>query len=319
MEMHQVRYFLAVAEVLNFTQAAKSCNVSQPSLTRAIKLLEEEFGGQLFHRERANTHLSELGRTVRPHLQQVYEKAHTAKELAKDLKRLKKATLKLGIMCTIAPTQLIDLIASVQSRHDGIEIELLDAKAATLQERLLSGDLEVAIYCIPGAEVDERLHAMPLFQEQMMIVVPPGHPFAAKNAVFGNDLNGQPYLNRVNCEFNEYGGAVLGERGVSAKTVYKTERDDWILAMVRSGLGFGFMPQYCVTDPAVVARPLVEPEFWRTVNLVTVRGRPHSPAVGALVREAMRVKWRGEPALAVKNEKDRTSNKDDPSTGSSPS
>jgi LysR family transcriptional regulator, hydrogen peroxide-inducible genes activator len=79
------------------------------------------------------------------------------------------------------------------------------------------------------------------------------------------------------------------------------------------------MPQYCVTDPAVVARPLVEPEFWRTVNLVTVRGRPHSPAVGALVREAMRVKWRGESAIAVQNEKERPSKKEDASTGSSPS
>jgi DNA-binding transcriptional LysR family regulator len=112
----------------------------------------------------------------------------------------------------------------------------------------------------------------------------------------------------VNCEFNEYGGAVLGERGIAVKTVYKTERDDWILAMVRSGLGFGFMPQYCVTDPAVVARPLLDPEFWRTVNLVTVRGRPHSPAVGALVREAMRVKWRGESAIAVQKEKERAGN-----------
>jgi DNA-binding transcriptional LysR family regulator len=308
MEMHQVRYFLAVADLLNFTKAANSCNVSQPSLTRAIKLLEEEFGGQLFHRERANTHLTELGRTVRPHLQQVYDKAHTAKQLAKDLKRLKRATLKLGIMCTIAPTHLIDLISSVQSRHEGIEIELVDAKASTLQERLLSGELEVAIYGIPGAEVDGRLHAMPLFQEQMMIVVPPEHPFAAKNAVLGSELDGHPYLNRVNCEFNEYGGSVLGGRGIAVKTVYKTERDDWILAMVRSGLGFGFMPQYCVTDPAVVARPLLDPEFWRTVNLVTVRGRPHSPAVGALVREAMRVKWRGESAIAVQKEKERAGN-----------
>jgi LysR family hydrogen peroxide-inducible transcriptional activator len=306
MEMHQIRYFLAVAELLNFTQAAKSCNVSQPSLTRAIKLLEEELGGQLFHRERANTHLSELGRTVRPHLQQVYDTTHVAKELAKDMKRLRKMALKLGIMCTIAPSQLIDLIASVQTRHEDIEIELLDADAASLEERLLSGDLEVAIYCSPGKELDEKLHALPLFEEQMMIVVPPEHPFAAKNAVMSADLNGEPYLNRINCEFNDYGGAVLGARGISVKTVYKTERDDWILAMVRSGLGFAFMPQFCVTDAALAARPLVDPEFWRTVNLVTVRGRPHSPAVGALVREAMRVQWRGEPALAVKKERART-------------
>ena len=83
--------------------------------------------------------------------------------------------------------------------------------------------------------------------------------------------------------------------------IYRSERDDWILAMVKSGLGFGFMPQYAISDPEVVARPLVEPEFWREVNLVTVRGRPHSPAVGALVREAMRVPWHGERAISVKN------------------
>jgi DNA-binding transcriptional LysR family regulator len=57
MEMHQVRYVLAVAEELNFTRAAEKCNVTQPSLTRAVKALEEELGGSLFHRERANTHL----------------------------------------------------------------------------------------------------------------------------------------------------------------------------------------------------------------------------------------------------------------------
>lgn len=69
MEMHQVRYFLVVCEHLNFTQAARGCHVAQPSLTRAIQLLEKEFGGRLFHRERSRTHLIELGRIVRPYLQ----------------------------------------------------------------------------------------------------------------------------------------------------------------------------------------------------------------------------------------------------------
>ena len=66
MEMHQVRYFLAVAEELNFTRASEKCNVTQPSLSRAIKLLEEELGGQLFRRERESTHLTDLGNLVRP-------------------------------------------------------------------------------------------------------------------------------------------------------------------------------------------------------------------------------------------------------------
>src|SRR3954451_11843745 len=84
MEMHQIRYFFAVCEELNFTRAAERCNVAQPSLTRAIKLLEEELGGVLFHRERNNTHLSELGHMVKPHLEQVHAQAEAAKRQAFD-------------------------------------------------------------------------------------------------------------------------------------------------------------------------------------------------------------------------------------------
>jgi DNA-binding transcriptional LysR family regulator len=69
--------------------------------------------------------------------------------------------------------------------------------------------------------------------------------------------------------------------------------------MVAARLGFAFMPEHCVSDPGLIARPLVDPPFWREVALVTMRGRPHTPAVGALVREAMRVSWAGCPALAV--------------------
>ena len=82
------------------------------------------------------------------------------------------------------------------------------------------------------------------------------------------------------------------------KAVYRSERDDWILAMCAAGMGFGFLPEFCINHQGVVARPVVEPEFWREVNIVTVRGRPHSPAVGALVREAMRNNWMGEKAIA---------------------
>ncbi|MEZ5788180.1 MAG: LysR family transcriptional regulator [Xanthobacteraceae bacterium] len=299
MEMHQIRYFLAVAEHLNFTKAAENCNVSQPSLTRAIKLLEEEFGGLLFHRERANTHLTDLGRTVRPHLQQIYDEAHTAKQRAQDLSRLKKASLKLGVMCTVAPTQLIELFTAIQTRHDDIEIEMKDAGARELETSLLDGGLEVAIFCRPDREFDDRIHAMPLFKEQMMVVIPPNHPLGAKEAIRVKDLDGMTYVNRAKCEFNGYAGQFFREQGVEIRTVYRSERDDWVMAMIRSGFGFGFMPQFSVTDPVVEARPLIEPDFWRTVALCTVRGRPHSPAVGALVREAMRVPWFGNPAMAV--------------------
>src|SRR3974390_732865 len=117
MEMHQIRYFLALCDELNFTRAAHRCHVTQPSLTRAIRMLEEELGGPLFHRERANTHLSELGRTVKPYLEQVYREADKAKRQAQDFVRLKQTPLRLGLMCTVAPNQMLDFIAAVQLRH----------------------------------------------------------------------------------------------------------------------------------------------------------------------------------------------------------
>lgn len=85
MEMHQIRYFLATARVLNFTRAADDCNVSQPSLTRAIQKLEDEFGGELFRRERSRTHLTDLGRQMLPHLERTLEAAHAAMQLARGL------------------------------------------------------------------------------------------------------------------------------------------------------------------------------------------------------------------------------------------
>ena len=119
MEMHQVRYFLALAEQLNFTRAAEVCNVTQPALTRAIKLLEGEFGGVLFHRERQNTHLTELGRMLQPHLTEIYDAALSTKRLAQNYGQMKRTPLRLGIMSTVAPDEIIELIAAIKSRHPG--------------------------------------------------------------------------------------------------------------------------------------------------------------------------------------------------------
>ena len=82
MELHEIRYFLALSKTLNFTKAAEMCNVSQPALTRAIQKMEDELGGLLFSRERSNTHLTELGRMLEPHLTEVLARTQAAKETA---------------------------------------------------------------------------------------------------------------------------------------------------------------------------------------------------------------------------------------------
>ena len=300
MGMHQVRYFLGVARELNFSRAAEKCNVSQPALSRAIQQLEGELGGPLFHRERHLTHLSELGEMVRPHLETVYEAALTAKRLSQDIKQLKRVPLKLGIMSTISPDEIVDLIAALKTRHDGLELRLCDASARELRERLLTGDLEVAIYALPGEELDERMHVMPLFTEQMVITIHRRHRLAAERAFPVQELNGECYIHRMNCEFAGYADHILQEKGVTCTPTYWSESDDWTLAMVATGLGFAFMPKNSAHHPGIVALPVIDPEFWRTANLVTVRGRPYTPGVGAIVREAMRKKWFGNKAIAAR-------------------
>ena len=283
MEMHQIRYFLAVADELNFTRAASKCHVSQPSLTRAIKALEHELGGALFNRERNNTHLTELGRMVYPHLRDSYRQTLEAKREASDFVKLKRAVLKLGLMCTIAPSNLLELVRAVRRRHAGIELSVIDATAAELFAQLHTGNLEVAICCNPDADVDERLHRVPLFREQFVIVVAQDHRLARQEFVRVRDLDGEDYLDRVHCEYAQTAERIFREQGVTDRTVYRSDRDDWILAMAAAGMGYAFMPERCADHPEVAVRPLVGPEIWREISLVTVRGRKHSASVGALV------------------------------------
>lgn len=291
MEIHEIRYFVAVSETLNFTRAAERCNVSQPALTRAIQNLETRLGGALLNRERGNTHLTELGRIMRPYFEQVLAQMEEAKRRARTLAKLDRTNLTIGLMCTIGPHRLVDLFAGFIKSHEGVEIYLKDAPAEALEELLTKGEIDVAIFCRPDA-LDDRFHALPLYQERFVVAIGSGHPFERLNAVRVKDLHGERYLARANCEYYEYLRNVR-ERigGVELKRPYTSERDDWIQCMVLAGLGFTYIPEYAVTVPGLQLRPLVEPEVHRTVSLVTVRGRPHAPAVGAFVRAAKRYRW----------------------------
>lgn len=301
MEMHQVRYFLAAAKIRNFTKAAVSCSVSAPSLLRAIGLLEQEFGGALFTRERGNIQLTELGRLAHPHLQQIHSEAEEAKRRAKSLLDVGRTSLKLGIMCTIAPSQFVKLIDNFRKRNPKVSLQILDRNAELLQTALLSGELEVAIYGAPGEIADDKFHNLPLYKEKMVIALPKGHSLCRGTEVKVSELDGEPYLERTNCEFARFGDKIFAEKGVGGPTVYASERDDWVLAMVAAGMGYSFLPKSTAQFRDVAVRPLIEPDFWRQINLVTVRGRPHSPAVGAFVREVMRAKWMGRPALSKRD------------------
>jgi len=290
MEMQQVRYFLALAQELNFTRAAEACNVTQPALTRAIKGLEDELGGPLFHRERANTHLSELGLIMRPHIEAIKAQSEAAKEHAKSYSQVESLELKLGAMCTIGPTILSDLIVRFHADFAGVTLAVFDSEGNVIVEALKNGELEVGILALPDL-TDERLHVMPLFKERFVVVLPPGHRLAEKDVLRVKDLDGEPYLNRVNCEVFAPARKVFVEQGVNTPMVFRSERDDWVLGMIRANMGWGFFPEFCTIPDDLPVRHLIDPIFDRSVSLVTMRGRPHSPAVGAFVRAVSKHNW----------------------------
>jgi LysR substrate binding domain len=107
--------------------------------------------------------------------------------------------------------------------------------------------LEAAIYCWPD-QIDERLHYLPLFREQFFIVLGRQHRLANRPEVRVGDLNGERYLNRINCEQVNVARDVFAQHGTKVERVYRSDRDDWILAMVAAGLGFAFMPQYSIME-----------------------------------------------------------------------
>ncbi len=290
MEMQQIRYFLAVAETLNFTRAAERCNISQPALTRAIKALEDELGGTLVNREQRNTHLSELGRMMAPYFQTIYEQSISAKTTASEFRQLGRAALKIGAMCTIGPTIVAEFLARYSLTFANVEIEVAALGLDTLKQKLMRGELEVALLASPEP-LGEEFHAMPLFHENFVLALSTTHRLANADVVPCRELDGERYINRANCEYYDLVHETFVSNGVRTRKVFSSECDEWVIGMIKAGLGVGYFPEFAVKDPDIILKPLVEPAFSRTVSLVTVRGRPHSPAVGAFVKQARLEKW----------------------------
>lgn len=289
MEMHQVRYFLAVCEALNFTRAADACHVAQPSLTAAIKKLEAELGGELFRRERSRTHLTGLGSLMKPHLEQILAASEAAKADAYGLKSLEKAEINLGVMSTIGPMQMIGFIARLGEDIPAIELNIREAAGRDLVTSLVDGEIDVGLIGLPN--FPPRLNTIPLYAERYSIAFAKGHPFEQMNTIALRQLDGEDYLVRLHCEFTDHFEALGLEASHNVNVRYSSEREDWIQAMVLARLGCSIMPEFLPLLAGITTRPLVDPEISRTISLVTVAGRRHAPAIGALVRLAQRYPW----------------------------
>lgn len=145
----------------------------------------------------------------------------------------------------------------------------------------------------PLSGLGDGFHSQMLYTEKYEVIIPPGHRRGAMNAIKLSDLTGEPYVDRLACELREMVIQVCANMEVELYARFRSEREDWVQAMVLARIGFAFMPEYSVTLPGLIQRPLVEPEVERTISLITVPGRPFSPAVSTFVRAAQSFAWPG--------------------------
>jgi DNA-binding transcriptional LysR family regulator len=290
MEMHQIRYFLAVCNTLNFTRAAEQCNVTQPALTRAIQKLEEEMGGLLFRRERKLTHMTDLGNLVQPQLESILKQSEQARTTAQSFLQLKDAPLRLGVMCTIGPVRFVSFLSRFGADHPGIEVSLTESIPDELINMLMEGALDVAITTATETP-NERLDFRKLYDERFVVALPAGHRFEAMPAVPIQEIAGEAYLSRTNCEYYEKMETVLEQQMVKVEDVFRSEREDWIQTMVMAGMGICFMPEFSAVLPGLLTRPICDPPVSRTVHLATVGGRRFSPAVATFIKAIDRYQW----------------------------
>ena len=292
MELHQIRYFLAIHEHGGFSRAAQACDASQPALTAAIKKLETEIGAPVFHREGRRLVLTELGRMVKPHLEQVLAGTQTAREIARNFTLLRQAPLRVGVMTTIGPVRVSRYFRRFHQNNPGVELTVRDATLPVLLHDLENGELDLVLASTPHG-LGDTFRSEPLYRERYVVVFPPGHRFERLNAIALADVSGEDYVDRLACELRESVMAACGQRKVELYATFRSEREDWIESMVLAGLGFAFMPEYSVRLSGLQQRPLVDPPVERTVLIAEVRGRQRSAATKLFVEGIRAHKWPG--------------------------
>jgi LysR family hydrogen peroxide-inducible transcriptional activator len=192
MELQQLRYFVAVAELGHFTQAAKRCFVTQPSLSQQISKLEEELGKPLFDRLGRVVRLTDAGRSLYDQAVSILASVEEAKRQVGGAAGEKGGVVNVGAIPTVAPFLLPALASAFQRRYPGSRVVIFEDLTAHVIENCLRGELDVGVLALPIS--DPRLHAEPLFEEELLLALPAGHPLAKKRRVTTDDLDGQPFI-----------------------------------------------------------------------------------------------------------------------------
>jgi DNA-binding transcriptional LysR family regulator len=290
MEMHQVRYFLATVSELNFTKAAEKCNVAQPSLTRAIKQLEDELGGDLFRRERPQAQLTELGQRMHPLLKQCYESALGARSLAAAIQSGEIGALKLALSRTINLELLTPHLTELIRLFNRLEVKLLRGTAPQVVEFLKAGDAELAVAGDIGEEW-ERLDRWPLFTEEFGLIFNARHRLAAHPMIEVEDLRQERWLRRAYCEQAEQTAALIRGHHLDVDKGHELTSERDLITLLEAGLGVAFVPRTAPRPETLKHAPVNGVELRRSVYLYGVAGRQRTPVASAILKMLRAADW----------------------------
>jgi LysR family transcriptional regulator, hydrogen peroxide-inducible genes activator len=263
MTLTELKYIVAVAREKHFGKGADACHVSQPTLSVAIKKLEEELQVKLFERNANEITVTPLGEEIVRQAQSVLEQADSIREIAKRGKDPLAGSLRLGVIYTIGPYLLPDLVRQVIERTPQMPLMLQENFTVKLLEQLRTGEIDCAILAEPFP--DANLAIAPLYDEPFMAAVPSTHALAARSSVTAEELKQETMLllGTGHCfrdhvlevcpEFARFSSSAEGIRKSFEGSSLET-----IKHMVAAGMGITLVPRLGVPKEALAAPPVAK-------------------------------------------------------------
>jgi DNA-binding transcriptional LysR family regulator len=295
MELHQVRYFLALAHTLNFTRAAEQCNVTQPALTKAIQKLEHELNGALVYRERHHTQLTDLGALVLPMLEQSVFSADTARFQAKEFQDKEIAPLRIGLAPTVAASIIVEPLSELTWSVPGLEIDIVEYAPEEMADALLEGEIHAGV-AGAGPSAGQRINHFALFDERYVVVAAQTHPFSKLDIVPLLKIQEAVWLERIGCDVGEQFRRTCFTTDAEPKIGHRANREGHLQHMVAAGLGVMLAPEHCPRLHGLVGRRIEGDPVRRGVELLVMAGRRYSPALDAFIKIARTRDWTGAAA-----------------------
>lgn len=294
MTLTELRYIVAVAREKHFGRAAEACFVSQPTLSVAIKKLEEELEVKLFERGASEISMTRLGEEIIRQAQTVIEQAAGIKEIAKRGKDPVSGPLRLGVIYTVGPYLLPSLVKEAIARVPQMPLILQENFTTRLLDMLRTGELDAAIMAEPFP--DTGLALAPLYDEPFMVAVPKAHPLARRALISAEELKQETMLllGTGHCfrdhvlevcpEYARFSSGV-GDAGEGLRKSFEGSSLETIKYMVASGMGVTVVPQLSVPpddDKHIAYVPFSPPVPTRRVVLSWRRSFPRYEAIAAL-------------------------------------